>query len=252
MDGAANYMAIDRIRSEIAGDENFLDLLKPAKTGARRPLEIDNSAISQRRSDLLTCFGTHWSEFAWELRRAKNAIALRSALQPIYMCPGLDLFVHNSPQASTWKELRKFRRAMRDLTKRLGIATTAELQHKERLDSISRALSNSPADARLAKARAESLSKHASASELVSALNDERVTLTNSVREQEAYVSQSELRDFIGSKRYTLDPLSLANAMAGLPFIKWRQSIKRCSQLEDKLSAGLTYEMFKELAQALR
>jgi hypothetical protein len=71
------------------------------------------------------------------------------------------------------------------------------------------------------------------------------------VRRQEAHIAQSELLDFIGSKRYTLSPLSFANAMAGLPFISWRQSAARCRRIKAAQHFPLQYEMFQEVARAL-
>jgi hypothetical protein len=70
-------------------------------------------------------------------------------------------------------------------------------------------------------------------------------------RRQEAYIAQSELLDFIGSKRYTLSPLNFANAMAGLPFIGWRQSATRCRCTKAAQYFPFQYEMFQEVARAL-
>jgi hypothetical protein len=49
--------------------------------------------------------------------------------------------------------------------------------------------------------------------------------------DQEAYVYASELLDFLQSGRYALNPQSVANALAGLPRMRWRQSHLRCSRM---------------------
>jgi hypothetical protein len=44
-------------------------------------------------------------------------------------------------------------------------------------------------------------------------------------------VYASELLDFLQSGRYALNPQSVANALAGLPRMRWRQSHLRCSPM---------------------
>ncbi len=70
--------------------------------------------------------------------------------------------------------------------------------------------------------------------------------LRDDLKLQEADFAQSELLKFILSERHRLTPLNFANAMAGLPFIGWRQSDKRCSghKLTPKSSHGIVYQRF--------
>src|SRR5262249_34693377 len=44
---------------------------------------------------------------------------------------------------------------------------------------------------------------------------------------------------------YTVNPVNLANAMAGLPNMVWRQSMKRCQKLEKPAEYGFGYWTFK-------
>jgi hypothetical protein len=49
---------------------------------------------------------------------------------------------------------------------------------------------------------------------------------------QEAYIFQSELLDFLHSRgRYAVNPRNIADALAGLPGMKWRQSFARCADM---------------------
>jgi hypothetical protein len=61
-----------------------------------------------------------------------------------------------------------------------------------------------------------------------------------------AYARQ-ELVRFLRSKRYSLTPLSLANAAAGLPFMSWRRSMQRSIKAPSVLADGLTYQVFKAI-----
>ena len=50
--------------------------------------------------------------------------------------------------------------------------------------------------------------------------------------DQETYVYSSELLDYLRSRgRYAVNPQSVANALAGLPRMAWRQSHLRCSPM---------------------
>lgn len=62
-------------------------------------------------------------------------------------------------------------------------------------------------------------------------LNSERDSLDVSMRDQEAYVYRFELRDFLLSGDLEVNPRTLANALAGLPTMSWRQSLDRCSAM---------------------
>lgn len=73
---------------------------------------------------------------------------------------------------------------------------------------------------------------------LVQAANDsktldgKREALHKQWLDQKAYVFQSELLDFLLSRRYAVNPHNLADSLAGLPGMKWRQSFARCSGME--------------------
>jgi hypothetical protein len=67
----------------------------------------------------------------------------------------------------------------------------------------------------------------------------------------EAYFCQSELLDFIGSGRYRPVPLNFANAMAGLPYMRWRQSFKRCQRISRSITETICYEQFKLIRHAI-
>lgn len=55
------------------------------------------------------------------------------------------------------------------------------------------------------------------------------------IRAGETYIYCSELLDFLqGKRRPALTPMNLANALAGLPDMRWRQSDARCSKMREK------------------
>jgi hypothetical protein len=69
------------------------------------------------------------------------------------------------------------------------------------------------------------------------------------LRDQEAYVNRSELLEFVRCGRYAINPLNVANALAGLPGMKWRQSYTRCSQMPYDADARSAYRVLEVISR---
>jgi hypothetical protein len=74
--------------------------------------------------------------------------------------------------------------------------------------------------------------------------------LIDQLAEEEAYYAQQELLRFVLSGRYALIPINFANAMAGLPYMGWRQSFKRCLGRECQTN-GMAYRTFRIIRSAV-
>ena len=83
-------------------------------------------------------------------------------------------------------------------------------------------------------------------------LEQKQRTLEARIAEEEAGFAQQELMRFILEGRYELTPLNLANAMAGLPYMAWRQSFKRCMAWECSFANSVMYREFKIISACLR
>jgi len=79
-------------------------------------------------------------------------------------------------------------------------------------------------------------------------LKSQRDILDLKVRDQEAYVFRFELLDFLLSGRAAVDPRTMANALAGLPTMRWRQSLSRCSRMPFD-PPRLEYSVFELLSE---
>jgi hypothetical protein len=64
-----------------------------------------------------------------------------------------------------------------------------------------------------------------------------------------ASFAQEQLLDFLRKPRYRLTPERIANALAGLPFIGWRQSAKRCVKRRCENANGLNYRVHRFIGQ---
>jgi hypothetical protein len=209
--------------------------------------------LFHRRDTLLGTFEFHWAEIAWELQRAETLKSIRQALQPIPEPRRYEFepFLYEPTKKATFKELREQRRAKDGLGIEFRKALPEEQEAKRALDNLLGALKERVPDAQMKRLLERYQRRNSAAKERVADLRIRSDAAENSLREQGAYIAQSELVDFIGSQRYTLSPLSFANAMAGLPFIRWRQSASRCVRTKANHAFRNIYELFIEVQRAL-
>lgn len=243
----ANKLVYSSLRPYLADGKYFVSPQKKTRRG--RPLQITDSALESNRDHQHGNFDNGWGEVGWELSRAKTIESLRKALEPLRDRPELALFVNEPKTPSTWKELREGRKDINQLLNRLRIAYQEVSSAWERLEKSRAALPGSGFDKllkRMCEEREEDYSKALEYLQLLQKLLDER---TGEQRSRESYISQSELLEFIISKRHKLTPLSISNAIAGLPFITCRQSTARCTKIPG--AQGLRYSMLQELTRAL-
>jgi TIR domain-containing protein len=79
-------------------------------------------------------------------------------------------------------------------------------------------------------------------------LKSERDALGTKLRDQEAYVFRFQLLDFLLSGRPPVNPRTVANVVAGLPRMGWRQSLARCSPMPFD-PPRLEYSVFELLSE---
>lgn len=221
----------------------------PLKTRRGRPLLITHSALESNCRHQHDNFDSGWGEVGWDLSRAKTIESLRKALEPLRDRSELEPFVSKPQSPATWKEMREGREAINRLRDRVSLANQ-DLNHVRDLrDRIRGALLDSRSDDLLQRKCDENEERYSTGLEYLQQLQKLLNEQMEEQRSRESYISQSELLKFIISKRHELTPLSISNAIAGLPFITWRQSTVRCMKI--KLEQGMRYSMFQELTRAL-
>jgi hypothetical protein len=72
------------------------------------------------------------------------------------------------------------------------------------------------------------------------------------LQDGEAYFARAEFVRFLRSHRYRLTPLNVANALAGLPYIGWRQSAKRCRKHEARGANGGAMQIFNTIRRIVQ
>jgi len=150
-------------------------------------------------------------------------------------------------------------RALRKRIKRLGVlvrdAYLEQQKAKERLDRALQIASDHGENEKTLKLCKEQRAQHASTALVLRELEDSVKREQEDVQKKNAFLAQSALLKFIREKRYEPVPIKIAQAMAGAPYMDYRQSITRCKELtEDQPMTGpygFAFETFQEASRAL-
>jgi hypothetical protein len=217
-----------------------------------RPAEFSDAQLGNRRDQLVQAFEASWGEIGWELAHSEKADELITVFTPLeqsYVRQIVLAFCRPSAQASDWEALRNVRARLRVLAPQ-----NYELAHARNrtYDEFRRANSAPPQGSsterrNLKRAKKKQRKEFAKVEKKCRAFLVESRELQSEEQTLEASVAREELFQFLKSKRYKLTPLSLANAMANVPYSGWRQSMRRCSKQPCKIANGSTYQIFKAI-----
>jgi hypothetical protein len=214
-----------------------------------RPKSLPEGELWGARSAWLDLLERYWAQVGWEIGRAKNLQQLRAAFGPIRESSGrLDFFVRPSISRATTHTARSTQKRVWRLNEQIRRGYENERELRERLDRARNALQqakDASETAHIESIRQERERAFLAFSAKYEKLQQEERDLRNQMMNEWAYIAQNELLTFIHSGRYTINPLNLANAMAGLPQMGWRQSTKRCQKLQERPGPGFGYSTFK-------
>ncbi len=231
--------------------------------GAGRPLAITDEELVQRRDSLFGIFTATWQKFAWELGRAKSLRELIEALKPLARSgnPQLAFLLHRPSGEKRSVSFSKLRKEVEQAADRFSNDTKVFAAQGKRLKEAREAFKELGRKRRQAKKRMEKVELVTLQKRLLRELLHRREELRgasrawreseirlagfeSSLRDQEAIFAQTEILSFLHSRRYELMPHTLANALAGLPWIGWRRSYVRCEQLPCDVVGSRHYDVF--------
>ncbi len=230
----------------------------PGKEGPKvpggRPQQISDLGLSSRRNELFEALGRHWGELGWELKTARSPREVGVVLSPL---AGLYPFLFDLPfckeikvTSSSAKDLRKVRRRSFSIDEVLH-AVRNDLGKQEKLVAGAQtALAQAQAGERqeaIDVVTAEQTARTVKLRTLQSRLkrmNSERESLRAELKNLGSCYAETEVFKLIQSRNYRLTPKTFANAMAGLPYIGWRQSLKRCAKIPLRLKPSGLYCVF--------
>jgi hypothetical protein len=224
---------------------------------------VEDNFLLGSRNNWLRMFEENWAEIGFALtaiRHNKNSTIedVRKAFKPLN---GTDtarfsrVFVQGLPQQVTGPELRRNRIAVSELHKTIramhshrevlqNYCAQADEALKQAIESERRIIQQQVRERNERLLRCEHRLRK---------MEGELKELDRKVCDQEAYFYCSELLDFLcGKRRNAIKPLSLANALAGVPDMGWRSSNARCSRMPRDPSVGFPYRVFKLMCRVCR
>lgn len=216
-----------------------------------RPLSLGDGTLQIRRDRLVGIFEAYWGEIGWKIRKCRkpdDLVSIFSALPGAMMQDVLAVFCIPSTLPASNAALRKARHEERALIGPHRNAYELSRQADERLQNARKALPQAKKkhDRKLVRKelvrRKNEAQKTSDGSRQIA---EEESRLATQIRLLEASVARQELLRFLKSRRYELNPFNLANAAAGLPFMGWRQSMRRCLKDRKKSFDSLHYQVFK-------
>jgi len=238
-----------RLKSQ--GDLTDFQGVRPSRPRGR-PTELSDPQLHSRRDQLVHIFEATWGEIGGELSKCKKADDLIRILTPVAV-PGswfrdaTELFWHPSSEAAS--SLRKVEAELKTLAEPMRVADESNRHATEQLQKVVSALTQAHGRSRriVKRARKKRRKEFCKAAQPYRTLSNRHRSLETRLRDLRAAFARQELLRFLKSKRYSLRPLALANAAAGLPYMGWRQSMRRSVKAPCVIAEGPAYQVFKAI-----
>jgi hypothetical protein len=219
-----------------------------------RPTYLSDPQLHNRRDQLVQIFEGVWSEIGWELQRGKKADDLIRIFAPVaasesWFRDTMIIFYRSSREPASGGILRKVRAEWHALATPKYAADESNRGAEERLRQVNWALTQAHGSSRriVKRVRKKRRKEIWKAAQQYRTLDNTDRRLKAMLSDLEASFARQELIRFLKSKRYSLRPLNLANATAGLPYMGWRQSMRRCAKAPCVIATGRMYQIFKAI-----
>lgn len=230
---------------------------EPGKRRGRRT-PLSSAQLHNRRDQLVQIFEGSWSELGWELPRCKKAEDLSMIFRPLaesrsWIAEVIEIFCRPSTETFSTSALRQVRSERRRLAKPFQLAEESVRLAAERLHRLDGVFTQAQGRSHRIVKRARKQRRKELRKSLVEhrRLTDAEKRLKTRLNTLEGSFARQELMRFIKSKRYEVTPVNLANAVAGIPHMGWRHSMRRNVSTPPVSQNGQTYQVFKALRYLL-
>jgi hypothetical protein len=237
--------------------EQVTTLSEKPKRG--RPTTPDNLLLGTRNA-WVALLEESWPEIGWQMRRIRarrkgNIEDIRKLFEPVKQnIHNSDLpasFYRRSTESAKPSETLKNRKRVGQLDAQI-LQTQAQRDEQQRSSQTAEAALKQSSPGHRDTIQNEATKRLLGLTKIeddLKTLQSERDALEKKLRDQEAYVNRSELLEFLLSRgRYAIKPRNVADALAGLPGMKWRQSYTRCSHMPRDADARPTYRVFEVIS----
>jgi hypothetical protein len=228
---------------------NYFPQSSPRPPGRPTP---DDDTLRDIRNDLVHLFSVSWADIGWQLRNAGSREEFRRAFEPLRGKNNdhlVVLFLKATPLTTTGKEVRLTRRLLGRTVKRRYEAQ-ANCNDPVRMYCEAEIAVMQARAEQLWKVRGELLKRQSTLltarKELRSAEELEQ-SLQKQLHELEASFAQEELVRILVERRCARNPLRLANAIAGLPYLTARVSYDRCSKIKCNVWPKFDFQVFQKI-----
>lgn len=234
---------------------------------AGRPTIGDN-VLMGRRDRLVWFLSVTWSDIGWQLSRASSPNDLHEAFVAVREHSGKDvvaIFARDAAGAPvTGAELRTLRKELNKAVDRIPTSYQEQVSCANSLREAEMAIQMSQVKDASTELRLDPRLPEKQRNVLISELKKRQIKfqvaesaflasrdgeqkLRKELDDKDAAFAQAELLDYIAKGQYARNPLSLANAMAGLPNITWAQSYARCSKITCSGWPNLWFSIFETI-----
>lgn len=228
---------------------------KSKEFGKRRgpPTLLADQELLHRREDFVKVFESLWGEIGWGLQKCKQETDIGRALGPLNKFPIsqklASVFVGSSAGYASTDTVRDVRARLRNIQQRRWDAEISKQRAIEEFQRVNGVIAQATSSKRrlIERVRNERQKEASIRSKEWQELSRLQEKLERQLRGLEARFARQEILRFCKSKRYELTPLSLANASAGLPYMGWRQSMRRSIKQPSVSANGLEYQIFKAI-----
>ena len=219
-----------------------------------RHTAISDAQLHNRREELVQIFEGEWGKVGWELPRCKKASDVIRIFRPLAESPSwianvVELFCRTSSEPVSDTAMRKIRSERRKLAEPTQIADESWRRAAEQLQRVNLALTQATGRSRriVKGERRKARKLFWKAKQKWRSMTELEKRLEQRLRSLEASFTRQELIRFIKSDRYEVTPVTLANATAGLPYMGWRQSMRRCARAQSAAADGRSIQIFKAI-----
>jgi hypothetical protein len=226
-----------------------------------RPIAIDDGRLWGARDHLVWLFETTWADVGARLPWIKKPADVLQALQVWkeenrhnnHYLP--QTLLRPSSTLATPKWLTVTRRQLGELNEAVRTANDARQKCLQSVETAQRALNDGLSESEKTIVQ-DQISRR---SQKLAEAEAEYLVLSKQQRETqellldgEASFARAEFVRFCRSNRYRLTPLNIANALAGLPYISWRQSALRCKKHAAPAASGRSMQLFNTIQGIVR
>lgn len=244
--------------------EKILGLVSQEKPKPQpgRPIAIDDGRLWGARDHLIWLFEETWADVGERLPWIKKPTDVLDSIR-VWDNPNLSTGNHyiakcllrpsSIPANQKWLttrrlELDELNRAVRD-------AYDTRDKCRKDLDTAERALSDQLSDSDKAAVEDQISRRGKKLSDAkveYDSLEKRQREVQELVLDGEASFARDEFVRFCCSNRYRINPMNIANALAGLPYIGWRQSATRCKKHPSTHGEGQSIQIFRTIERIVQ